>query len=174
MNDDVQASLTQTLERLVATYRELAEAHRAFLAGPPTADRLTPLLDQREVSFAESRDLETDLAVTLAATAAPSGPPASAAKGGEGPETRPAAPPTTLASLAAAVERALPGGPALVADLRQALTEVVDTDRQIQAVLETSRAALDGEIKKIRRGANLLKGYLQPDDTGSCFIDKVK
>ncbi len=157
MNDDVRASLTGALERLTATYRELAAAHRAFLAGPPTADRLNPLLDQREVSFTLSRDLEADLAATLAAAAAV-----------------PAASPPTLAAIAAALARELPGGAALIDDLRQALTEVVDTDRQIQALLEKSRDALDGEIKKIRRGANLLKGYLQPDETGSCFIDKVK
>ncbi|NLI76635.1 MAG: hypothetical protein GX442_09355, partial [Candidatus Riflebacteria bacterium] len=90
MNDDVRASLTQTLERLIATYRELAAAHRDFLAGLPTPDRLTPLLDQREVSFAESRDLEADLAATLAASA-PSGPPAHPATPGEGPAPRPAA-----------------------------------------------------------------------------------
>jgi hypothetical protein len=152
---DVQAFLVQALERLISTHRDLAAAHQEFLAGPPTADRLAPLLDQREVTFALARDLENDLAVTLA-------------------EVLPGEATAGLSALAALLARELPEGPRLVEEWRQAVAAVVATDRDVAAVLDQARAQLSEEIKKIRRGASLLKGYLQPDETGSCFIDKIK
>lgn len=152
---DVQAFLVQALERLIGTHRDLAAAHHDFLAGPPTAERLGPLLDQREVSFTLARDLENDLVATLT-------------------EALPGQTAIGLAPLAALLTQELPEGPHLVGEWRQAVAEVVAADRDVQAALDQACTRLGEEIKKIRRGANLLKGYLQPDETGSCFIDKIK
>lgn len=155
MNQDVRDSLIQGIDRLLAIYQDLTAGNRAFLEGLPTAERLSPLLDQREVSFAELRDLEEDLAATLRDTF-----PQETLKG--------------LPEVLSVMDRELPDARATIAGVRTALSGLVASDREMQTALQQSRDLLETEIHKIRKGANLLKGYLQPDETGSCFIDKVK
>ena len=72
------------------------------------------------------------------------------------------------------LEREIPDMQGTLRDIRLSLKSLVGADRDVQNILEKSKGAIETEIKKLRLGANLLKGYLQPDETGSCFNDKVK
>ncbi|OIP25200.1 hypothetical protein AUK22_08265 [bacterium CG2_30_54_10] len=155
MNADIRESIVRCLDRILAIYLFLTSADRTFIEGTPTSERLLPLLDQREVSFAELGELQNDLVEAL----------------------REAFSQKKMNSLPEALlllEREIPDMQGTLRDIRLSLKSLVGADRDVQNILEKSKGAIETEIKKLRLGANLLKGYLQPDETGSCFIDKVK
>lgn len=58
--------------------------------------------------------------------------------------------------------------------LKDSLNELVNSDKLVEAEVEKMRDEIKGEIARIRKGSQGLKGYRQIETLGSCFINKVK
>lgn len=76
------------------------------------------------------------------------------------------------------VVRALPViAPALSSvcgQLKDALRELVESDKLVESAIEKMRDDLKAEIARIRKGSQSIKGYRHVETLGSCFINKIK
>ncbi|HNW37008.1 MAG TPA: hypothetical protein PKM25_18860 [Candidatus Ozemobacteraceae bacterium] len=144
------------LQRLTLLYGELAENARSLLEiTEASSDRVLQILDHRDLALLEVKDVELELVSALN-------------------ESRAA---NSAFGLAQVVE-ALEGGamPALegVVRFKSALKTLVEVDEAVQKKFKETHAGLDAEIKRLRRGSSLVRGYRQADPMGSAFIDKIK
>lgn len=144
--------------RLLRLYQRLVAENRSFLADTHVSqDRLQTLLDQRDQTAQEIGDLEAELRLTCSGTDASSAelPIGELIKLSQtrGTET---------------------GSESLLEEIRGTLRELIASDQEIENRLAENLVGLKEEIKAIKRGTTQLRGYLQANPSGSCFIDKIK
>ena len=144
------------LRQLITLWRDLDQENRRFLLdGETSAERLAPLIDQRDASFETSRQLEADLLERVNRLDLPGRP-------------------FDLAGAWRALSDALPALAEQLSVARRVLQALVESDKAVEARLQTGKNNLQAQIHEARRGARVFKGYVQADPMGSCFIDKVR
>ncbi|MBF0499030.1 MAG: hypothetical protein HQM09_02760 [Candidatus Riflebacteria bacterium] len=147
-------SLFDIVDRLAAVWRLLVDGNEDFLSGEPTAERLNPLLEQREMGFAESRHFEEELVQTFHEVF---------------PDRAKADFRIVWDTLGAE-----PGAHERIFPARQALESLVESNRRVEERLKSARTDLNEKLKQNRRAGRILRSYTQADPMGSCFIDKIK
>ncbi|MFZ2958349.1 MAG: hypothetical protein WA705_15790 [Candidatus Ozemobacteraceae bacterium] len=146
--------LLDIIDRLASAWRQLDEGNEAFLSGEISAERLDPLLEQREVGFAESRHFEEELIVVFQ-ECFPERKETDFGKIWDGLSREPAA-----------EDRMIPA--------RKALERLVESNKRVEERLKSAREDLNAQIKQTRKTGRALRGYTQANPMGSCFIDKIK
>lgn len=144
------------LHAMTRFWEDLTRDNLAFLNQQVGDDELRALLDQRELVLEENRSLEQRF---LAEWNTDTGNP----------------PVQRLSEALDHLEKQHPAGESALIAFRQALEQLIDSDRQVQEKLEQSRQGLESQLKSLKRSSSLVKGYKQvtPYD-GSCFIDKIR
>lgn len=54
------------------------------------------------------------------------------------------------------------------------LKELVRSDKLVEELIQAQTEEIKTEVKKLRLGAKNIRGYIQKNPTGSCFINKIK
>lgn len=147
--------LLELCSRLKKIYDSLREANQAFLTSDGTVEKLNALLDQREFALAECQDIELELKNFYVDQASETTEP-------------------TFALILDNLEKQSGESSSLISDLKKSLAGLVESDRQIEERIKTEKNLTSEELKKVRRGSGLLRGYAPADYMDSCFIDKVK
>ncbi len=155
MKPDLARQLFSAIQRLTQQVDLLSQLNSDFLKPSATTQVIQPLLDQRELVLQDFQDTRRELDLLLE-------------------ESGTGSPPFSLARVRDLAEAASPEGGEIVLRLRQALEALVDSDRKVQDRLGKEKIDLSESIRTLRKGSKAMKGYVQADPRGSCFIDKIK
>ena len=148
--------LIESLHGLTRLWENLTRENLEFSSGKGEITALQDLLDQRELALEEARMLERQ--IVEEATSLFAGEKAG-----------------NLGEVIRLIEGSMPNlKPGIIA-FRQALTQLVNSDKTVEKKLKASRDSIETQIKTLRRSSALLKGYKQSaTENESCFFDKIK
>lgn len=145
------------LSGLTGAFQLLVKANETFVGKDPGAESFRALIDQRELVM-EDIDLYTkNLIKEINHTYRENS--------------------FACKNLSEGVRALLILAPELAKDceqLKDALAELVDSDKEVEKKITNLKDSVKAEISKIRKGSKMLKGYKQADPMGSCFINKIK
>jgi|GEM_PF-2978191 len=141
--------------RLIGLYKTLHEANTTFLKDAYSTDKLNSLLEQREISFQEVKKIEDELISLSTALFVDLKL-------------------KNLPEVIVQIEKSYQEGKSIAEACRTSLNDLVVSDKAVQECLSKEKAGITKQIKVLRRGSAVIKGYRQSDPKGSCFFDKIK
>ena len=155
ISSEKKTALKAALKQMTSLFCDLTHANEEFLAGEQSEAKVAVLLETRDEAISKLSTLESHIVEAVVAIK---------------PE---------LAPKGTAFEIVKQLGDDLLDDetltsFREALENLVHSDQTAAHEIEEAKTILSEEIKKLRRGNALMKGYIQSDLSGSCFVDKIK
>ena len=159
----IDPSLLRSLERLSDLYSALHNGNIDFLKQDDRPEHLNLLLDLRELSYEEIKGLLSEMVEALQDNIAAKIPELQTSGSG------------SVRDLIVLLSEVFPEDSSRWREkLRQALEQLVQSDQRVYETIEKRKAGISNQLKTVRRGSRLMRGYRQADPMGSCFIDKIK